>query len=344
MNEFSLKVFNLTDIFNLSTGASIPKKDFEDGQIPRISATAQDNGIQQFTNNLQENPNFRIKKNFISVSFLGDVFYHPYEASLDMKIHVLEPKNIKLNKHIAIFLVSILKKQFQKYDYGNQLSLSDLKKAKIVLPVNNEETPDYEYMEKYIKSIEEERVLKSKVFIQNKLDKLEYIEIEGIYDKNWLDFNISDIFENLERGKRLTRNSFIDGDTPYVSSTAINNGVDAFIGNTENVRIFSDCLTLANSGSVGSTFYHPYSFVASDHVTHLKNSNFNKYVYLFLATMTQRLTEKYNFNREINDTRLKRETIILPVDEEDNPDYEYMEQYMINLEYKLLKKYLDLKL
>ena len=57
--------------------------------------------------------------------------------------------------------------------------------------------------------------------------------------------------------------------------------------------------------------------------------------------MTKRLSEKYNFNREINDQRLKRETIILPVDDEGNPDYEYMEQYMINIEIQFLEKYLN---
>ena len=44
----------------------------------------------------------------------------------------------------------------------------------------------------------------------------------------------------------------------------------------KNVRIFSNCLSLANSGSVGSTFYQPFKFVASDHVTKLENKNFNE--------------------------------------------------------------------
>ena len=160
------------------------------------------------------------------------------------------------------------------------------------------------------------------------------------YDK-WKEFNLLDLFPNIQRGKRLIRNDFIDGDVPYISSSSLSNGVDSFIGNDSDVRTFNNCLTLANSGSVGSTFYHPYNFVASDHVTHLKNEEFNKYVYIFIATLTKRLSEKYNFNREINDKRLKRETIILPVDDEGKPDYDFMEQYMINIEIELLEKYLN---
>ena len=70
-------------------------------------------------------------------------------------------------------------------------------------------------------------------------------------------------------------------------------------------------MTLANSGSVGSTFYHTYSFVASDHVTELKRGELDRYAYLFLATLLGRLSEKYSFNREINDERIKRERVIL---------------------------------
>lgn len=131
------------------------------------------------------------------------------------------------------------------------------------------------------------------------------------------------------------------GSIPYVSSSALNNGVDNFVSNDKGVRKFSDCLSLANSGSVGSTFYEPFEFVASDHVTHLKNEEFNKYHYLFLATMTSRLSQKYNFNREINDKRISREIILLPLNDEGVPDYEYMEQYSKNLLYKKLQSYIN---
>ena len=125
----------------------------------------------------------------------------------------------------------------------------------------------------------------------------------------------------------------------YVSSSALNNGVDNFIGNEDGVRIFEDCITLANSGSVGTAFYHPYKFVASDHVTKLKNNLFNKYIYLFIATIANRLSEKYSFNREINDKRLGREKIMLPIDGNGLPDYTFMEEYMKAVEKRLLAQY-----
>ena len=74
-------------------------------------------------------------------------------------------------------------------------------------------------------------------------------------DREWGEFFFSQIFSTIQRGKRLTKENQIIGNVPYVSSSSFNNGVDNFISNTENVRFFEHCLTLANSGSVGSAFF-----------------------------------------------------------------------------------------
>lgn len=157
--------------------------------------------------------------------------------------------------------------------------------------------------------------------------------------KEWKAFYLTDIFPNIQRGKRLTKSKQTDGKMPYVSSTSLNNGVDNFISNKNNVRVFSNCLSIANSGSVGASFYEPFIFVASDHITHLKNDKMNKHIYLFIATMTNRLSDKYNFNREINDYRISRETIMLPINDKEEPDWQLMEQLMVELEERKRVKY-----
>ena len=138
----------------------------------------------------------------------------------------------------------------------------------------------------------------------------------SLKDKEWNPFLVTELFSTIQRGKRLKSEDHIPGEMPYVSSSSLGNGVDDFVSNTKNVRIFADCLSLANSGSVGTCFYEPFSFVASDHITHLKNEKYNKHHYLFLATILNRLSQKYNFNREINDNRISRERILLPVGED----------------------------
>ena len=95
----------------------------------------------------------------------------------------------------------------------------------------------------------------------------------------------------ISRGKRLKKDDHILGCEPYISSSYLNNGVDGFVSNN-NCKKFSNCLSIANSGSVGSAFYHPYRFVASDHVTSLKNEEYDMYTYLYLSAILKRLGEK----------------------------------------------------
>lgn len=163
----------------------------------------------------------------------------------------------------------------------------------------------------------------------------------NLNDREWKPFFLTELFPVIQRGKRLKSENHIPGEMPYISSSALCNGVDNFISNTEKVRIFSNCISLANSGSVGSSFYEPFSFVASDHVTHLKNEKYNKYHYLFIVSIMNRLSQKYNFNREINDNRISREKIMLPIDSEGNLDLYFMEQYIKEREGQLIQKYKD---
>lgn len=57
--------------------------------------------------------------------------------------------------------------------------------------------------------------------------------------------------------------------------------------------------------------------------------------------MIERLQEKYSFNREINDIRINKEKVLLPVDEQGYPDYIFMEQYVKERERQIVQNYID---
>lgn len=162
-------------------------------------------------------------------------------------------------------------------------------------------------------------------------------------EKEWEPFFISSLFKDPKRGKRIVSSNHIEGDTPLVSSAGDNNGVTAFIRNREKVRIYENCLSIANGGSsAGKCFYEPFEFIASDHITHCKNEKLTANQYLAIASViTPKLTEKYSFCREITDLRISREKIMLPVDDAGKPDFEYLEKYVCDLRKKLVEEYIS---
>lgn len=344
-SEFAIKeifkTFIGTNGIQTPTGSYIKKSKFKKSNIPRITVKETNNGIDNFV--FSTDKNFRAYKNFISVSFLGGAFYHPYEASIDMKVHALIPLDRELNRYTADFLISTIKNNIIHSSYGNQLSSTDLPRTKIMLPIDKQGNPNWHFMEEYIKERESKQRNDLIEYYQSRLLDL-VICPEVLADVEWGEFFVSDVFDTVQRGKRLTKANQIDGEIPYISSTALNNGVDNFIGNTEKVRKSDNDLTLANSGSVGACFYHNYEYIASDHVTSLKLPSGGDTVYKFISVILGRLEEKYSFNREINDTRIKREKILLPIDKDGNPNWFYMENFIKNIEQKQIKnvlQYLD---
>ncbi len=152
-SEVEWKEFKIEDVFKVSTGTLLPKDALKKGKIARLTATDNNNGIFDFYEPVNHK-NYREVSNFISVSFLGSVFYHPYTASLDMKIHAVQIPNLELNRYIAEFLVFCFKRMASVFSYGDQLSSTDLPKKKILLPINNNGQPDFIYMENYMKALE----------------------------------------------------------------------------------------------------------------------------------------------------------------------------------------------
>lgn len=328
--------FKVGDIFEIFTGSLIDNP--KSGTIPRITATDVNNGVAMFTSRYEEKA--RYFSNFISVSFLGSVFYHKDTVSLDMKIHGIKPCRYELKSESALFLIPLIKNFSFKYSYGYQLSTRILVNQKLMLPINSQGQPNWQFMEDYIKQEQKQQAQKIIDYYERKLVELAG-DVVGLDKVEWKTFRFTEVFQEIQRGKRLTKAHQTDGPKPYISSTSENNGVDAFIGNETGVRKFEDVLTLANSGSVGSTFYQQFEFVASDHVTALKSENADKYAYLFLSTVVKRLEEKYSFNREINDIRIKREKVILPADKEGNPNFQYMSDFVKKLELDKVQEVLE---
>jgi hypothetical protein len=149
--------------------------------------------------------------------------------------------------------------------------------------------------------------------------------------KIWQEFKFDKIF-TISRGKRLIKIDQINGNVAYVSSSKKNNGIDNYILPPDDMEIYQNALTLSNSGSVGYCFYHAYEFVASDHCTIIqikdKKIELNNYISLFLKPVIESMKTKYNFAREINNARLKKETILLPRTKNKDPDWTFMERYI----------------
>lgn len=58
-----------------------------------------------------------------------------------------------INLHTALFIISILKQEKYKYSYGRAFKMELISNTMLKLPATTDNTPDWGYMEQYIKSL-----------------------------------------------------------------------------------------------------------------------------------------------------------------------------------------------
>lgn len=156
---------------------------------------------------------------------------------------------------------------------------------------------------------------------------------------SWKAFSLNEIFE-IKSGVRLVSTEMIEGKRPFIGATDSNNGLTNFIANT-NASLDSNVLGVNYNGSVVENFYHPYECIFSDDVKrlHLLNHEDNKYVLLFMKSVILKQQVKYQYGYKFNGERMRKQKIMLPVDESGQPDYVFMEEYMKMVENRLLSGY-----
>lgn len=175
-------------------------------------------------------------------------------------------------------------------------------------------------------------------------DNLNSSEFMSSYDispqlnpSKWLPFRLDELFD-LKKGKRITSKDFDEGDTPYVTATAKNNGVSNYIDVAPIHR--ANTITVSYDGSVGEAFYQPLDCYVLDSVNVLyPKFQLNRYIAMFLITIIKKEKPKFNFGRKWKMKRMAATEIFLPVTDDGKPDWEFMENYTKPLFKKILEQF-----
>lgn len=143
--------FLVDSLFDISVSKDKNLFNSESGGAPYVASSAENNGVTGFVDSepSQSANTLTIARN----GSVGSTFYQPksYCPSPD-DIRVLTPK-FKMNVYIGLFLRTIIEREKNKYGYGRKLGTARIKKVEIKLPVNAQGSPDWDYMEQYIKAL-----------------------------------------------------------------------------------------------------------------------------------------------------------------------------------------------
>lgn len=147
-----------------------------------------------------------------------------------------------------------------------------------------------------------------------------------------------------------TTNSSIDGvrlidegekTVPYITRSDANNGLARFVS-AKNYEFGSDdggCITVGLDTQ--TAFYQPHKFVTGQNVQIITGENLDEDSAQFLVPiLRQQMTAKFNWGGNgATLGRMKRLSVMLPVTDSGEPDYEYMAEYTRQKREAMLSKY-----
>ena len=353
LKNLQWREFFLSSVFEInSTSSSIDKNNLinKKGTIPYITRTDKNNGYDCLVCE-QDKKYVLDSKNVITVGLdTQTVFYQPLPFYTGQNIQVLS--NANLNRHNAMFIVPLLRRLMEKFNWGgNGATLTRLKRSKILLPIDKNGQPDYEFMKAFIQDKERSLLNQYKNYISYNVGNLNHFScivgnnvLKPLSEKNWQEFKIGNLFV-LKPGKSKGLNHLSESvkGVNYLGATNQNNGVLCQVEVDEKLTQKGNCIAFIRNGegSMGYSVYKAEDFIATSDMSLGYNRYLNRYNGTFITTVADRVRGKYNFGYKRSGTRLAKESLLLPTDENGNPDYEYMEQYMRHLEQKNILQYLD---
>lgn len=162
-----------------------------------------------------------------------------------------------------------------------------------------------------------------------------------LVDRAWQIFLIKDIFE-IKSVRGLPIEKYKTGKYPYITTSTENNGLTTFVEAYDDAISEGGCISV--DPIKGKAFYHDYDFVgrgfSGASVNLLYNESLNKYNGLFICRLIESTSKnKASYGNLFNSYRLRDNKILLPVDRQDSPDWDFMTNYMKRQEKVILGKY-----
>ena len=156
LNTSNWKRFKYNYIFDIKKGKRLTKAEMNVGGTPYIGAIENNNGVRQYIDIVPPH-----RGNAITVNYNGSVgkaFYQsePFWASDDVNILYPNTKNcpeFNMNAYVSLFLIPLIEKETYRFNYGRKWKVERMEQSDILLPVKLDGSPDFNFMENYIKSM-----------------------------------------------------------------------------------------------------------------------------------------------------------------------------------------------
>lgn len=336
--------------------------------LPALTAGIQNQGL----NNYVPKNNATILKQVISISAnganTGATFYqkHPFTVLQDAYAIKLKKNELsKLNDNQYLFFVSAISKSISNmFEWTNKATWERVKERKISLPTKKGNI-DYDFMDSFVAELEAQRVAELEAYLKTTgLNDYELTDEEkkvlSLSEKTasnevrysadnaknetikFKPFKLGELFKSQTGDVDLQQKDINGKGVYFVNSGNTNYGIKGktdrkakiFLKNTITIDFF------------GNAYYRNYEYklATHNHVFSLSGNVIkNHLVGQYLISTMQYLTKIYGYSLMATWTKLKENEIKLPVTENGEINFDYMEKYITAIEKLTIKNVVEYK-
>ena len=295
-----------------------------------------------------------------TISFGQDtatMYYQEVPYFTGDKIKILKSKLSRFGKTNAQFFLATMRNSFQNFTWGSSsFNVSIIANQKVQLPLkenalafsnpcDNIKNIDFDFMESFIRELEEERIRELNAYLlatglkDYTLTPEEENALEAIKTVQWEEFELPEIFDIKNTHNILSSEIVAEsGTTPYLCASAENNGVSSYISYKNELLEKGNCIFIGGKTFVVS--YQKDDFYSNDShnlALYLKEQNVTKSNQLYLATCIRKgLSHKYSWGDSISGSKIKSDKFQLPT-KNNKPDYATMETFIKAVEKLVIK-------
>lgn len=363
------KEFKVNRIFLCETTILSIKDILDEGSVPFISRTAENNGCDGY---VDVSADAITKGHCLTVGAEGVYcFYQPVDFATGNKVYTLRNTDLTMNQYL--FIATILNQEDYKYNYGRARIKSKLENEILRLPIQHNAAgqpvidqsrkysddgyvPDWDFMEQYMKSLNTQPLV-----TQRGGSASPTLGVE-----RWKAFRLDRLFVLKGGFYNKKPEHSVDGRVPFLGSTENDNGVTEFyslddIRSWNKVGLPDDsldgklfdggCVAVTVNGSVCNAFYQAEQFTCSHDITalYVPHMFMTEFVGLFIASVIMKDKYRWNYGRKPHSIeKFGKSFISLPVqhdaagqpvidpsrkysDDGYIPDWAFMEQYIGSL-------------
>ncbi len=327
----------------------------KNGTVPLVSNSSIDNGVMGFSSLEANNSGNSIS---CSDTTLGaDTMYYQKDDFIGYQhIQHLVSKFLPFNQEIALYIISACRVATSNagYDYGHKFNRDAMNSTIIHLPQTNDGEIDFDFMESFIREIEEKNMRKLSAYLATTglsdytLTNAERSALKSFDDMQWEEFRMGNLFDRVGTKKlpykagELPKEPVAEYTLPCLTSSFNNQGLN-YYASREGATILKNVITIPSNSDVYRAYYQSRDFTVLSDAYAIKwifdNKDMDSKQYLFVVPCINMVTDLsiYSYKNKLGGWNVVKDKFILLPVKDGKPDYDTMDTFISAIQKLVIK-------